>query len=201
MSNQEQISRKDAKGSVTISENTTMLYENILDSMDNGVIALDFEGKIILWKLGVFTIPRKLKGHLREVTVVTFSPDGHFLATGDWDSTINIRDAQTGEVIRTLTGHTEGVSSVTFSPDSQRIISADKNNTIKVWDVHTGRELHTIRGQTGRVNSVILRPDGKIAASLSSDSSIELWDTQTGKALRTLKRHADGGMTSTAFQP
>lgn len=28
-------------------KNTTMLHENILDSMDNGVIALDFEGKII----------------------------------------------------------------------------------------------------------------------------------------------------------
>ncbi|MBD3308393.1 PAS domain-containing protein, partial [candidate division KSB3 bacterium] len=28
-------------------QNTAMLYENILDSMDNGVIALDFEGKII----------------------------------------------------------------------------------------------------------------------------------------------------------
>ncbi len=32
---------------VTTSKNTAMLHENILDSMDNGVIALDFEGKII----------------------------------------------------------------------------------------------------------------------------------------------------------
>jgi adenylate cyclase len=32
---------------VTTSQNTAMLHENILDSMDNGVIALDFEGKII----------------------------------------------------------------------------------------------------------------------------------------------------------
>ena len=32
---------------VTTSKNTAVLHENILDSMDNGVIALDFEGKII----------------------------------------------------------------------------------------------------------------------------------------------------------
>ena len=32
---------------MTTSKNTAMLHENILDSMDNGVIALDFEGRII----------------------------------------------------------------------------------------------------------------------------------------------------------
>ena len=56
MSNQEQTSREDAKGSVMISENTTMLYENILDSMDNGVIALDFEGKIITFNVAASKI-------------------------------------------------------------------------------------------------------------------------------------------------
>ena len=76
-----------------------------------------------------------LKGHSGGVNSVSFSPDGKRIASGSFDRTVKVWDAQTGQETLTLKGHTGYVSSVSFSPDGKRIVSGSWDNTLKVWDI------------------------------------------------------------------
>jgi dipeptidyl aminopeptidase/acylaminoacyl peptidase len=163
-----------------------------------------------LWDAATGEEIHTLKGHTKEVSSVSFSPDGTRIASGSHDQTIRLWDAATGEEIHTLKGHTkvairfekyEG-SSVSFSPDGTRIASGSNDRTIKLWDASTGEELHTLKGHTGDVRSVSFSPDGTRIASGSFDSTIRLWDAVTGEELHTLKGHRSSNWVwSVSFSP
>ena len=73
-----------------------------------------------------------LQGHDDAVTSVAFSPDGKHIASGSYDKTIRVWDAETGHVSGPLTGHDDWVTSVAFSPDGKHIASGLEDNTIRV---------------------------------------------------------------------
>jgi WD40 repeat protein/serine/threonine protein kinase len=82
---------------------------------------------------------RTLKGHLRYIWRLAFSPDGRYLASGSWDSTIKVWDLKAPESAEpvTLRGHTGIIYALTFSPDGRRLASASGSahrGEIKVWD-------------------------------------------------------------------
>ena len=69
-----------------------------------------------------------------------FPPDGTRVASGSFDTTIRIWDAQTGHVVAGLfKGHTDGVISVAFSPDGTQVASGSEDKTIYIWDAQTGQ--------------------------------------------------------------
>ena len=90
--------------------------------------------------------PRTLTGHEIAVLSVSFSPDGKWIVSGGYDTTLKIWDAASGKEKRTLTGHTKAVMSVSFSPDGKWIVSGSKDHTLKVWDASSGKELRNLSG-------------------------------------------------------
>jgi len=76
-----------------------------------------------------------LTGHSALIRLVTFSPDGKFLATGSDDNTAKLWDVATGEDLLTLPGSEGGVYGVAFHPsdDSSHIAVASGDGVVRIF--------------------------------------------------------------------
>jgi WD40 repeat protein len=155
-------------------------------------LATVFGSKITLWDYYTGQELRSFEGHLRSIRAVTFSPDGHTLASGGSDKTIVLWEVASGKTHTTLRGHTAEVLSVAFSPDGGILASGASDNSIILWDVASGKTRTILNGHSGEVLSVAFSPDGRTLASGSSDKTIILWDVEAGKRRATLDPRSQG---------
>jgi eukaryotic-like serine/threonine-protein kinase len=143
---------------------------------------------------------RSVRENHRKVTSVAVSPDGKRIVSGNYDKTVKVWDADTGQVILTFQNHRGSVMSVTFSPDGKRIVSGGYDMTVKVWDADTGQEILTCGGHTDSVLGVAFSPDGTRLVSGGSDQAVKVWDATMGRETLTLMGHTKE-VTGVAFSP
>jgi WD40 repeat protein/serine/threonine protein kinase len=163
-------------------------------------------GVIKVWDASTGQELLSLGGHKDNATCITFSPDGHRLASASADATAKVWDAQTGEEILTFRGHRSRIHSVAFSADGKQLASAPydyrtkADGEVKVWDAQTGREVLTLCGHVSWVPGVAFTPDGRRLASGGLDGTVKLWDLATGQEALTLRGH-NGTVQAIAFSP
>ncbi|MBI5409785.1 MAG: caspase family protein [Nitrospirae bacterium] len=145
-------------------------------------------------------IPSKtLKGHLKPVYSVAFSPDSRTVASIGADRNIILWNAATGEQIKTYTIPQVAFSGA-FSPDGKIFAFGGRDRNVILGNAVTGEKIKTLTGHTHIVFSVAFSPDGKTLASGSADRSIILWNTATGQKIKTLSGHTNI-VTSLTFSP
>ena len=154
----------------------------------------DIEEDVMIPLIDVRNLNNSIKDDYGEIIrTVAFAPNGNTLASGDYNGTVMVWDARSGDLLHTLEGHTDIVSSVSFSPEADMLASGSLDKTVKIWDVHSGELLQTLEGNTESLISVAFAANGKILASISVFGTVKIWDAHSGELLRTLEGDYDAG--------
>lgn len=70
---------------------------------------------------------------------LAYSPDGAHLAVAS-ENNLQIREAETGRLLRTLGEASTYIEAVSYSEDGRSLVSYDHNKMVVVWDVASGRK-------------------------------------------------------------
>ena len=108
----------------------------------------------------------------KDVTSITWSPDGKLLATGCYDGVARIWDDK-GNVVKTLKEHTGPVFSLKWNQRGDLILSGSYDRRALVWDATTGSVLKTFALHSAPVLDVDWK-DSDTFATCSSDKIIHV---------------------------
>jgi WD40 repeat protein len=117
-------------------------------------------------------VMRTFAGHSDTITSFSISPDATEVLTGSMDTTLILRDIETGAMIRQFVGHTKPVAAVAFTPDGSRVVSGtygevvnsflgSTESTVIVWDIASGEPLRVFEGIAGDIHQLAVSEDGK----------------------------------------
>ena len=137
--------------------------------------------------------------HRRGVLRVLFRGDGRLLATGSFDGTARIWDAQTGLALTPPLVHKDTVICVSFSPDGSRLATSSADGTADLGRCH-GPASDSALEHEDEVFQVAFSPDGRMVATASKDRTGRLWDAATGSPLFSPIVH-DTEVSHVAFHP
>ncbi|KAJ0175871.1 hypothetical protein K1T71_009030 [Dendrolimus kikuchii] len=140
-----------------------------------------------------------LTRHQKAVNVVRWSPDGHYLASGDDESIIFVwkqkneepapvmegeeQYKETWVIYKTLRGHMEDVLDITWSADSLHLASGSVDNKLLLWDLAKGRHTCILSDHKGFVQGVSWDPKGQMIATASTDRVFRTFDISTRKVI------------------
>ncbi|CAG8144415.1 unnamed protein product [Penicillium salamii] len=133
-----------------------------------------------------------LRGHLRGVSQVQFSPDCSMIASAGADAAVKIWDTASGRLIHTFEGHLAGVSTLAWAPDGEWIATGSDDKTIRLWNVNT-LKAHTkiFDGHHNYIYQIAFAPKGNILVSGSYDEAVFMWDVRRAQVMRSLPAHSD----------
>ncbi len=128
-----------------------------------------------------------LAGHLVQVHTLAFSPDGRFLASGDYRTT-KIWDLSTGKCVRELNQNdvrSGTQNGLIFSPNGDLLVTAGSQKA-QAWNVATGRSVAVFEGhKTLGADCLAISPDQTRLAT-AGDREVKLWDLRSGQEALTL---------------
>ncbi|MBZ0286575.1 MAG: WD40 repeat domain-containing protein, partial [Anaerolineae bacterium] len=135
---------------------------------------------LLKWNLANGALVSRLDIPDADMNTFAVSPDGSWLLVANYDGTLRLYDASSGEPIgEPFVGHTGGVlnalNTVVFSPDGRYALSGGYDTTVILWDVASGQALRRFRGHAGLISDLTFSPDGRTAISAAGDGFVNLW--------------------------
>ncbi|KAB8210423.1 WD40-repeat-containing domain protein [Aspergillus parasiticus] len=145
-----------------------------------------------LWDKTMDSPIQTFEGHAREISGVTFSPNGELVVSCSADGTVRVWDTNLVAAHKALQRHSYEVAATRISPDGRLLGSGSTDYKLQLWDIATGMPLQVLDDYSGKSNTLAFSPDSSLMAFRpKSDSAIiRLWNTVTGELCRTLGDHS-----------
>ncbi|EFC37108.1 cell division cycle 20 [Naegleria gruberi] len=199
-------------------------YLNLLDWSSQNLLAVSLFDTVYLWDANNGNITKLMETNDNEeeetdntVTSVAWTIDGHHIAVGTNNCTIEIWNVERKTMVRRMIGHQARVGSLSWNPRCQSILSSGSrdgkilNHDVRIGPgaIHSnshGMFLHqheTIPQYPSQVVSVYSghnqevcglkwSPDGSQLASGGNDNTLHIWDASSASfspALFTFNEH------------
>ena len=184
------------------------LVETLAFSADGNYLAIGTRVGLYLYDVATL-LPVALWGTKRGAWKATFSPNGKWIATSDWDDNVKVWDTHRRTC---LAGITIGdyPSTLAFSPDNQWFATSHSETaTVFVWCPETGEMLTKFTGETeksGRFMPIAFSPDAHLIASTgredvdSSGEAVLVWSVEQGEQIAHFTGHTSS-IYSLCFSP
>lgn len=183
-------------------------YLNLLDWSSQNVLAVALYDSVYLWDANNGSITELMRTDEEEdepdntVTSVAWTIDGHHIAIGTNNCTIEIWNVEHRKMVRQMSGHASRVGSLSWNPRCQSILSSgSRDGKILNHDVRIGpgglnsgsnsglfmHQHEAIPNYPNQVTSVFSghnqevcglkwSPDGTQLASGGNDNTLHIWD-------------------------
>jgi WD40 repeat protein len=124
--------------------------------------------------------------HEKQIALCTYSDDGKRIATGSWDGTARVWDAQSGKLLKTIrpgVRRNHAVNSAYFSPNGAHLLLGSSDSSISIWHIGSAtRVSNFVSDESDGVCSAIYSRDGKsILTAGPGDGRAYIWDTSSRK--------------------
>ncbi|XP_070834759.1 zinc finger protein 106 [Chaetodon trifascialis] len=134
----------------------------------------------------------------RAVSCLASSQEGarRILLVGSFDSTISVRDAKNGLLLRTLEGHTKTVLCMKVVNDL--VFSGSSDQCVYAHNIHTGELVQVYKGHSHAVTVVTIL--GKVMVTACLDKLVRVYDLQSHDQLQVYAGHTDMVMCMTVHK-
>ncbi|KAB5562305.1 hypothetical protein PHYPO_G00016370 [Pangasianodon hypophthalmus] len=125
----------------------------------------------------------------RAVSCLATAQEGarRVLLVGSYDSTISVRDAKSGLLLRTLEGHTKTVLCMKVVNDL--VFSGSSDQSVHAHNIHTGELVRIYKGHSHAVTVVAIL--GKVMVTACLDKLVRVYELQSHDRLQVYGGHSD----------
>ena len=129
--------------------------------------------------------PSILRGHASKVAGLAIAPDGSWIATSSWDSTVRVWSLS-GDSRATVRTVANNLYQLAAHPSGRFLLGGDMMGKTHLIPIGEG-ETRELGGFTSQVFPVAFSPDGRLAAAGGGqdnpqDGVVRVWDLETGQA-------------------
>ncbi|XP_068593399.1 zinc finger protein 106 isoform X2 [Cebidichthys violaceus] len=125
----------------------------------------------------------------RGVSCLGTSQEGarRVLLVGSYDSSISVRDAKSGLLLRSLQGHTKTVLCMKVVNDL--VFSGSSDTFVHAHNIHTGELVRIYKGHDHAVTSIVIL--GKVMVTACLDKLVRVYELQSHDRLQVYGGHSD----------
>lgn len=130
---------------------------------------------------GAVRLQATLTGHSDTVSILSFSPNGEWLASGSLDTSVMLWSTSTWEKVHTLSDLHGEIMTILWHPSSLIVAAGSDDAQAAMWNVGKGSLLMYFVGHRGAVTCSSWSPDAKKLITGSDDGTVSVFNPRTGE--------------------